>query len=169
MLELDHKECWAPKNWCFWTLKKSLESPLNCKEIQAVSPKGNQTWIFIGRTDAYAEVLIHWPPDKKSWLIRKDLDAGRGWGQEEKGTTEDEMAEWHHRLNGQEFEQTLGDGEGQGTLACCSSWVAKSQMQLSNWAAPWCLVHTEVSARNGRYHDWPSSYCCSCYSIHYTD
>ena len=105
MWELDYKESWAPKNCCFWTmvLEKTLESPLDCKEIQPVRPKGNQSWIFIGRTDADAETPILWPPDVKSWLIGKDPDAGKDWRQEEKGTTEDEMAGWHHRLNGYEF------------------------------------------------------------------
>ena len=122
MWELDHKEAWAPKNWCFWTvvLEKTLESPLDCKEIKLVNPKGNQSWIFIGRTDAKAEVLILWPPDVKNWLLRKDPDAGKDWRQEEKGMTEDEMVGWHHWLHEHEFEQTLGDGEGQGSLACCS-------------------------------------------------
>ena len=121
--ELDHKEVWAPKNWSFCTvvLEKTLESPLDSKEIKPLNPKGNQSWIFTGRADAKAEALILWPPDSKSWLIRKDPDAGKDWGQEEKGTTEDEMVVWHHQLNGCEFEQTLGDGEGQGSLACCGS------------------------------------------------
>ena len=124
MWELDYKESCVPKNWCFWTvvLEKTLESPLDCKEIQPVHPKGNQSWIFIGRTDAEASIL--WPPDAKNWVIRKDPDAGKDWGQE-KGTTEDEMVGWHHRLNGHEFEQTLGDGDGQGGLACCSPWGHK--------------------------------------------
>ena len=102
MWELDYKESWAPKNWCFWTvvLEKTLEGPLDCKEIQPVHPKGNQSWIFIGRTDA----PILWPPDAKNWLIGKDPDAGKDWRGEEKGTTEDEMVGWHHRLNGHEFE-----------------------------------------------------------------
>ena len=106
MWELDYKESWAQTNWCFWTvvLEKTLESPLDCKEIKPVNPKGNQSWIFIRRTDAEAETPILWPPDVKSWLIGKDSDAGRDWGQEEKGMTEDEMAGWHHRLNGHEFE-----------------------------------------------------------------
>ena len=100
------KESWAPKNWCFWTvvLEKTLESPLDCKEIQPVHPKGNQSWMFIGRTGTEAETPILWPPDVKSWLIGKDPDAGKDWGQEEKGTIEDEMAGWHHRLDGHEFE-----------------------------------------------------------------
>jgi len=122
MWELDHKEGWAPKNWCFWTvvLEKTLESPLDCKEIQPVHPKGNQSWIFIGRTDAEAEAPILWPPDVKNSLIWKDPDSGKDWKQEEKGVIEDEMVGWHHWLNRHEFEQALGDGEGQGSLACCS-------------------------------------------------
>ena len=114
--ELDHREDWALKKWCFWTvvLERTLESPFNCKEIQPVHPKGDQSWVFIGRKDVEAEIPILWPPDAKSWLIWKDPDAGKDWGQEEKGTTEDEMVGWHHPLNGQEFEQTLVDGEGQG-------------------------------------------------------
>ena len=106
MWELDSKESWGPKNWCFWTvvLEKTLESPLYCREIQPVHPKGNQSWIFIGRTDAEAETPILWPPDVKNWLIFKDPHAGKDWKQEEKGTTEDEMVGWHHQLNGHEFE-----------------------------------------------------------------
>ena len=106
MWELDHKESWVPKNWCFWTvvLEKTLESHLNCKEIQSTHPKGNQSWMFIGRTDAEAETPIIWPPDAKNWLIGKDPDAGKDWRQEEKGTTEDEMVGWHHWRNGHEFE-----------------------------------------------------------------
>ena len=105
MWELDHKESWVLKNWCFWTvvLEKTLESLLDCKEVQPVHPKGDQSWIFIGRTDAEAETPIFWPPDAQNWLIGKDSGAGRDWGQEEKGTTEDEMAGWHHRLDGHEF------------------------------------------------------------------
>ena len=102
--ELDYKESWVPKNWCFWTVvEKTLESPLACKEIQPVHPKGDQSWVFIGRTDAEAEAPILWPPDVKSWLIGKDPDAGQDW-RPEKGTTEDEMVGWHHRLNGHELE-----------------------------------------------------------------
>ena len=121
MWELDHKESWVPTNWCFWTvvLEKTLESPLDCKEIQSVHPKGNQSWIFIGRTDAEAPIL--WPPDVKSQLTGKDPDAKKDWGQEEKQATEDEMVAWHHWLHGQEFEQAPGDSEGQGSLACCYS------------------------------------------------
>ena len=106
MSELDHKEGWSPKNWCLWivVLKKTLESPLDCKEIQPVHPKGDQPWVLIGSTDVEAETPILWPPHAKSWLIRKVPDAGRDWGQEEKGTTEDKIAGWHHRLDGHEFE-----------------------------------------------------------------
>ena len=123
MWELDHKEGCVAKNWCFQTavLKKTLESPLDYKEIKPVNPKGNQPWIVIGRTDAEAEALILWSPDAKSWLTGKDPDAGKDWGQEEKGMTENEMVGWHHWHNGHEFEQILGGGEGQGSLACCSS------------------------------------------------
>ena len=126
MWEPDHKEGWVLKNWCFWTvgLEKTLESPLDCKEIKSVHPKGNQPW-FIGRTDTEAEAPILWPPDVKSWLIRKDPDAGKDWGQEEKGLTEDEMVGWHHQLNGHEFEQAPGVGDGQGNLVCCSLWSGK--------------------------------------------
>ena len=127
MRELDHKERWALKNWCFWTvvLEEALESPLDCKEIQPVHPKGNQSWIFTGRTDVEAETPMLWTPDVKNWLIGKDPDAGKDWKQEEKGTTEDEMVGWHHQLDGHEFEQALGDGEGQGSLVCCSPWGCK--------------------------------------------
>ena len=106
MWELDHKEGWAPKNWCFWTvvLEKRLESPLDCKEIKPVHPKGNQSWIFTGRTDAEAEAPILWPPDAKNWLIGKDPDAGKDWRQEKRWTTEDELVGWHHQLDGHEFE-----------------------------------------------------------------
>ena len=129
------KESWALKKWCFWTvvLEKTLESPLDCKEIQPVHPKGDQSWVFTGRTDAEHENSILWRPHVKSWLIGKDPDAGRDWRQEEKGTTEDEMAGWHHWLNGHEFGWTLGVGDGQGGLACCDSWVAKSRTRLSDW------------------------------------
>ena len=140
MWELDHKEGWAQKNRCFWNvvLEKTLEHSLDCK-IKQVHPKGNQAWIFIGRTDAEAEALILWPPDVKSWLIRKDPDAGKDWRQVEKGATEDEMVGWHHRLNGHEFEQALGVGEGQGSLVCCSPWGPKeldTTWLLNNNQAP---------------------------------
>ena len=127
MWELDCKESWVLKNWCFWTvvLKKPLESPLDCKEIQPVHPKWNQSWIFIGRTDAEAETPILWPPDVKNWLIWKDPDAGKDWRREEKGSTEDEMVGWHHWRDGPEFEWTPGVGDWQGSLACCSPWGHK--------------------------------------------
>ena len=119
-----HPVIWVPKNWCFWTvvLGKTLESFLDCKEIQPVHPKGDQSWVFIGRTDVEAETLILWSPDAKSWLIGKDPDAGKDWGQQEKGTTEDEMVRWHHRLNGHVFGWTPRAGDGQGGLVCCSPW-----------------------------------------------
>ena len=128
MWQLNHKEGWTPKNWSFWTmvLEKTLESPLDWKEIKPVSPKGNQPWIFIGRTDAEAEASVFWsPPDVKGLLSGKDPDAGKEWGQEEKGTTEAELVGWHHQLNGHEFEQTLGDSKGERSLACCGSWGCK--------------------------------------------
>ena len=120
--ELDYKESWALKNWCSWTvvLEKTLESPLDCKEIHSVCPKGNESWIFIGRTDAKAATPVLWPPDGKNWLIWKDLDAGKVWRWEKKGTAEDEMVGWHHRPDGHEFEQASGVGDGQGSLVCYS-------------------------------------------------
>ena len=120
MWELDYKDSWMPKNWCFWigVLEKTLESPLDCKEIQPVHPKGNQFWTFIGRTDAEAETPILWPPDEKKWLTEKDPDAGKNWRQEEKGTTEDEMVGRHHRLDGHEFEKALGVCDGWGSQVC---------------------------------------------------
>ena len=125
MWALDHKACWLPKNWCFWTvvLEKTLESPLNSKEIKPVNPKGNQPWIFIGRTAAEASIL--WPPDMHSRFIGKDSDAEKYWEQEDTGATEDEMVGWHHWINGHEFEQTPGDSEGQRSPACCSSGGCK--------------------------------------------
>ena len=118
MWELDHQESWALKSWCFWivVLEKTLESPLDWKEIKLVNPKGNQSWIFIGKTDAEAEAPILWPPDVKSWPW-----CWERWRAGGEGATEDEMVGWHHWLNGHEFEQTQGDGEGQGSLASCSS------------------------------------------------
>ena len=136
MWELDHKESWVPKNWCFWTVVlKTLESPLDCMEIKPVHRKRNQSWIFTGRTDAEAEAPILWPPDAKNWLIGKDLDAGKDWRQEEKGTTEDEMVGWHHRLSGHESEQILGNSERQGNLACYSPWGRKESdsTEWLNW------------------------------------
>ena len=133
MWELDYKESWAQKNWCFWTvvLEKTLESPLDCKEIHPVHPKGGWSWVFIGRTDVEAETPILWPPDAKSWLIWKDPDAGKDWGRE-KGTTEDEMVGWHHRLW---VWVNSGVGDGQGGLACCSPWGTKESdtTERLNW------------------------------------
>ena len=129
MWELEHKESWAPKNWCFWTvvLENSLESPLDCKEIKLVNPEEI-------RADVETEgCWILWPPDMKNWLIGKDPDAGEDWGQEEKGPTEDEMVGWHHRLYGHEFEQAPGVGNGQGSLACCSPWGLKESDMTENW------------------------------------
>ena len=127
MWELDHKEGWVPKNWCFQivVLEKTLESSLDCKKIKPVNPKGNQPWIFIGRTDAEAEAPTLWSPDVKNWLIGKDPDTRKDWEQEEKRVAEDEMVGKYHRLNGHEFKQAPGDGEGQGRLACCSPWGYK--------------------------------------------
>jgi len=143
MWELDYKESWGPKNWCFWTvvLEKTLESPLDCKKIQLVNPKGDQSWVFIGRMNIEAETPILWPPDAKSWLIWKDPDAGKYWGQEENGMTEDEMVGWHHWLNEHEFGWTLGAGDGQGDLVCCSSWRHKESdtTEQLNWSElNWC-------------------------------
>ena len=121
MWELDQKENWTPKNWCFWivALEKTLESPLDSKKIQPVNPEENKSWIFIGRTDAEVEAPIFWPRYAKNWLNGKDPDAGKDWRQE-KGMTEDETVEWHHQLYGHEFEQAPVVGDGQGSLACCS-------------------------------------------------
>ena len=144
MWELDYKESWALKNWYFWTvvLEKILKSLLDCKEIQPVHPKGDQSWVFIGRTDAEAETPVLWLPHAKRWLTGKDPDAGRDWGQEEKGMTEDEMAGWYHQLDGHEFESTLGVGDGQGGLACCYSWgrrVRHDRATELNWTdGTWC-------------------------------
>ena len=137
MWELDCKESWALKNWCFWTvvLEKILESPLDCREIQPVHSEGDQPWDFFGRNDAEAETPVLWPPHAKCWLIGKASDAGRDWGQEEKGMTEDEMAGWHHWLDGHESECTPGVGDGQGGLACCDSWGRKESYTTErlNW------------------------------------
>ena len=137
MWELDCEEGWAPKNWCFWTgvLEKTLESPLDRKEIQPVHSEGDQPWDFFGRNDAKSEALVLWPPHAKSWVIGKDFDAGRDWGQEEKGMTKDEMARWHHRLDGCESEWTPGVGDGQEGLAYCNSWCRKESdmTERLNW------------------------------------
>ena len=154
MWELDYKEGWVLKNWCFWTVvpEKTLWESLGPKENKPVNPKGNQPWIFIGRADTEAEASMLCPLDAKSQLIVKDPDAGKDWGQEEKGVTEDEMVGWHHRLNGHELEKAPGDSEGQGSLSCCRPWVTKSQIALSNWTTisgeiylPWyiCLHFRE--------------------------
>ena len=131
------KKSWALKNWCFWTmvLEKTLESPWDCKEIQPVHSKGNQSWVFFGRTDAKAETPILWPPHAKSWLIGKDSVYGKDWGEEEKGTTEDEMAGWHHWLDGRESEWAPGVGDGQEGLMCCNSWGCKESdmTEQLNW------------------------------------
>ena len=142
MWELDCEESLVPKNWCFWTavLENTLESPLDCKEIQPVHPKQDQSSVFIGRTAAKAETPILWLLHVKSWLIVKDPDVGRDWGQEEKGMTEDEMAGWHHRLDGHEFEWTSGVGDGQGGLACCDSWGPK-ESDMTEWQLNWGLFH----------------------------
>ena len=134
MWELDYIESWALKNWCFWTvvLEKTVESPLDCKEIQPVHPKGNQSWICIGKTDAEIEALVLCPPDGKNWLMWKDPDARKDGRQEEKETTEDEMVGWHHQLDGLEFEQALGVGDEQGGLACCSPW-GRIESDMNEW------------------------------------
>ena len=134
MWELHNWKWWVPKNWCLQTvvLENILESPLDCKEIKPVNHKGNQPWIFIGRTDAEAEALILWPPGVNSRFTGKDPDAGKGWRQEEKRGTEDGMVGWHHWLNGHEFEQAPVDGKGQESLLCCSPWGCK-ETRLSDW------------------------------------
>ena len=136
VLELDHKEGWAPKNLCFRTVGlKTPESPLNSRKIKPMNSKGNQPWIFIGKTDAEAEAPILWPSDMTSQLFGKDPDAGKDWKQKEKGTTEDHMVGWHHRLNACEYEQVPGVGDGQGILACCSPWGHKEldMTESLNW------------------------------------
>ena len=141
--ELDHKEGWVLKNWYFEQLEKTLESPLDSKEIKPVNPKGNKSWIFIGRADAEVEAPILWLPDVKNWLIRKDPDTGKDWRQEEKGTTEDEMVGWHHQLDGYEFEQALAVGDRPGSLVCCSPRGHK-QLDMTerlNWTDPQKLQH----------------------------
>ena len=135
-----HKESWALKNWCFWTviLEKILDRPLDCKEIQPVNPKGNQSWIFIGRTDAKAEAPILWPPDAKNWLTGKDPDAGKVWRQE-KGPTEDEMVGWHHQLDVHEFEQASRVTDGQESLVCFGPWGHK-ESDMTEWLN-WTVAH----------------------------
>ena len=142
MWELDYKENWTPKNWCFWTvvLEKTLESPLDCNEIKSVNPKGYKSWIFIRRTDDEAESPIFWLPDVKSWL-REDPDAGKDWSHEEKGMTEDEMVGWHHWVNGHEFAQALEVGDGQRGLVCYSSWGHRELLMTEwlNWLKPFSV------------------------------
>ena len=151
MWELDYKESWVPKNWCFWTvmLEKTLESPLDCKEIKPVNPKGNQFWMFIGRTDAEVEDSILWTPDTKNSLIWKDPDAGKNRRQGEKGMAEDELVGWYHRLNGHEFEQALGVSNGQGSLVCCSPWDHKEldTSEWLNWVIPFKTCHPKRGLR----------------------
>ena len=150
MWELDYKESWGPKNWCFWTvvLEKTLESPLDCKEIQPVHPKGDQSWVFIGRTDVEAETPILWPPDTKSWLIWEDPDAGKDWGQEDMGLTEDEMVGWHHRLDGHGFELVMD----RAVWCAAVHGVTKSRTRLSNWTElNWWLTHADVWEKPMQY------------------
>ena len=157
MWELDCEEGWVPKNWCFWTvvLEKTLESALDCKEIQPVHSEGDQPWDFFGRNDAEAETRVLWPCHAKSWLIGKDADAGRDSGQDEKGMTEDEMAGWHHRLDGWEFEQAPGVGDGPGSLACRSPRDHKESdttEQLDDWTelnwTEWLRIHPDIQGWN---------------------
>ena len=155
-------------NWCFWTvvLEKTLESPVDCKKIQPVHLKGNQSWIFIGRIDAEAETPIIWPPHAKSWLIGKDSDAGRDWGQEEKGTTEDEMTGWHHRFNAHEFGWTPGVGDGQGGLACCDSWGHKESdtTEWLNWTELNWMLYILKIVLEGRI-SYILTFACQCQSL----
>ena len=148
MWELDCEEAWVPKNWCFWTvvLEKTLESPSDWKEIQPVHSEGDQPWDFFGRNDAKAETPEHWPPHVKSWLIGKDSDAGRDWRQKEKGTTEDEMAGWHHWLDGRESELTPGVGDEQESLACCNLWGRKESdtTERLNWTKLNCISESII-------------------------
>ena len=146
MWELVHKEGWALKHLSIWivVLEKTLESPLDSKEIKSVNPKRNQPWIFIGRTDAEAEAPILWPPDVKSWLIGKEPDAGKDWRQKEKRAAEDEMVAWHHWLNGQEFEQTPGDSGGQRRLVCCSP-CGQKELDMTDWITSHKLIWGKLS------------------------
>ena len=155
--ELDCEEGWAPKNWCFWTvvLEKTLESPLDFREIQPVNPKGNQSWIFIGRTDAEAETPVPWPHDAKNWLIGKDPEAGKDWGQKEKGTTEDEMVGWHHRHDGHEFEQARELVMNSKAWRAVVHGVAKSQTWLSDWTELNLLIGFNVNI------EWMSKLSCT--------
>ena len=152
MWDLDHKESWASNNWCFWNvvLEKTLESPLECKESKPVNPIGNEPCIFIGRPDAKAEAPILWLPDPKIWLFGKDPDAEKDWRQAEKGMTEDEMVGWHHRLNGHEFEQILGDRDGQESPMCCSPWGCK-ELEMTEGLSDWTAIFHSVYVQQFPY------------------
>ena len=161
MWELDYKESWALNNSRFWTmvLENTLKSPLDCKEIKLVNPKRNQSWIFIGRTDAEAETSILWPPDAKNWLLRKDPDAGKDWRQEKEGKTEteDEMVEWHHWLDEHDFEQVPKVGDGQGGLVCCSPWGRKESgmTEWLNWTEEhfiWISLNHNLTPKAGAFY-----------------
>ena len=163
MWELDCEEGWALRNWCFWTvvLEKTLASPSDCKEIQPVHSEGDQPRDFFGRNDAKAETPVLWPPHAKSWLIGKDSDAGRDWGQEEKGMTEDEMSGWHHWLDGHESEWTPGVGDGQGGLVCCDSWGCKEsdmteQLNWTDWTCYLEFFHLNMQVPISISHSPPS-------------
>ena len=153
MWEMDYKESWVPKNWCFWTvvLEKILESPLDCKETQLVNPQGSQSWTFTGRMDTKAEIPILWPSDAKNWLFWKDPDAGKDWKQE-KRMTEDEMVAWHHQLDAHEFKQAPGVGDGQGSLVWGSPWGCKETTERLNW-----YIHTWNKDRSSSSH-LPTAY-----------
>ena len=172
MWELNHKEDWAPKNWCFSTMvmEKTLESSLDSKEIKLFNPKGNQPWIFIGRTDAEAETPILWPHNEKNWLIGKDPDAGKDWRQEKKGMTEDKMVGWHHQLNGHGFGRTTGVGGGQRGLVYCGSWGHKEsdttewQTELNPGPAS-CIFHILSSHGASSPWEWLQSDGCQIVGI----
>ena len=166
MWELDYTESWLLKNWCFWTvvLEKTLESPLDCQEIQLVHPKGNQSCIFIWRTDNDPEAPILWPPDMKKWLIGNDHDAEKDWRQE-KRMTKDEMVGWHHWLKVHKFEQALGVADGQGSLACYHPWGRKESdmTEWLNWS------HTQKSTNSDDF-NFPQIFTeCQLYARHYSE